>query len=287
MPTTIFQGERVKEVELLDLFPPSEGVISQYYGRIGSGKTYAATADIFELLRCGKVVYANWHIHYDGYDERKSFFRVFITLVFPWITRFYVFPKENLHYFEFSDEWAQKQGFKDWPDWFSHLTDCHLFGDEGHVMFDSYVSTRMSMEKRAAVLHTRHFDRSIHIVSQRPTAIHVAMRANVNKFYKCEKVLGWPLIRFRRVEYQDMVNENVDENEEKIVSVKQYWGRKRIFEAYDTKYLRGDTKASQKVMFQAWHYGYLAKCKLLFTDLFGHRTDKKLSTASQQVNSVV
>jgi hypothetical protein len=269
MPTTIFDGKRIREVELLDVFPASEGVIDQYYGRIGCGKTYAATCDALELLRRGKVVYANWDIDYRGYDERASKFRLFVSLIFPWIRRFYFFPKENLHYFEFSDEWAIKKGFKDWADWFSHLTDCDIFADEGHLIFDSYTATRMSMEKRASILHTRHFNRSIHIISQRPTAVHVAMRANVNVFYRCEKIFQWgKIVRFKKTEFQDMANENVDENPDLEIGRRYYWGKQRIFEAYDTKYLRRGMKSSQKVMFEAYDYGYIARCALFFRQFF-------------------
>lgn len=259
MSSIVNAGKKVAEIELLDLFPPNDGMITQYYGRIGSGKTYAATADILELLRAGRVVYANWKIHYEGFDERKSWPYLLLSLLFFWKKRFYSFPPENLKYFEFSDAWCKTQGYPSFIDWFASRTDCHIFADEGHVIFDSYQGIKASIEKRATILHTRHFDRSIHVISQRPTAIHVAMRANVNVFYKCEKTLTWPFVRFRRTEYQDMLNENVDENEEKIISVKGYWGRARIFEAYDTKYLRGDVKPSQKVLFEAFDLNYLSR----------------------------
>ena len=283
MPTTIFSGKRVEEVELLDIVPASEGQIDQYYGRIGCGKTYAATSDALDLLRRGNVVYVNWHMQYEGYDERKSKFHLFVSMIFPWIRRFYFFPKENLHYFEFSDNWAQTQDIligstkevrkaADWADWFSHLTDCHVFADEGHLIFDSYMATRMSMEKRASILHTRHFNRTIHIISQRPTAVHVAMRANVNIFYKCEKIFQFGrLVRFKRTEFQDMMNESVNEDEELAVGKKYYWGHARIFNSYDTKYLRGGMQKSQRVLFQAYDVGYFDRFKMFFSGLLPKR----------------
>jgi hypothetical protein len=244
-------------------------MMAVYYGRIGSGKTYAATADILDKLRKGKVIYANWLLQYGGTDERKSAGRVLISLLLPWYRRFYNFPKENLIYFELSDKWARDNGYKDFTDWFSTRTDCDIYADEGHMMFDSYQGTRMSIDKRAAILHTRHFNRSIYIISQRPTAIHVSMRANVNVFFRCEKIWSFgPFVRFKRTEYQDMLGETVDENEEKILGVKYYWGKKRIFDSYDTKYLRGDMKDSQKVLFEAYEFKYPARVALFFRDLF-------------------
>lgn len=264
MPTSVQVGKKVAEIELLDLFQAHEGQISQYYGRIGNGKTYAATADVLDLLRRGKVVYVNWPINFQGYDERESLFRVMLTLFLPFIKRFYYFPPENLKYFELSDAWAVSQGYDDFVHWLGSRTDCDMFMDEGHVMFDSYVATKMSLEKRAAILHTRHFNRSIHIVSQRPTAIHVSMRANVNIFYKCEKYFQFgSLVRFRRLEFQEMTAESVDENPDNIVSVKHYWGKKRIFNAYNTRYLRGNISASQKNAFEAYELTYKDKLQLI------------------------
>lgn len=269
MPSFVPNGEKISEIELLDLFPPYMGMISQYYGRIGSGKTYAATCDILDLLRRGQVVYANWKIHYTGYDQRGSIPYLFLSLLLPWKRELLRFPADNLRYFEFSDQWAKKEGYNTFIDWLASRTDCHIFGDEGHVMFDSYQAARASIEKRATILHTRHFDRSIHIISQRPTAIHVAMRANVNVFYKCEKKLQiGSIIRFKRSEYQDMQNENVDEDPEKVISVKGYWGKKKVFEAYNTKYLRGDIKPSQKVHIDGYRYKFITRIYLLFRAIF-------------------
>lgn len=283
MASSFFAGRRVREVELLDLFPPNEGSIIQYYGRIGGGKTYAATADILEALRQGRVVYANWRIHYEGTDERVSVMWALLGVLWPWHHRFYKFPPENLKYFEFSDEWAKTQGFKKFEEWLETRTDCIIVGDEGHVMFDSYQSTRMSMTKRAAVLHTRHFERSIWIISQRPTAIHVSMRANVNQFYRCECQfkLG-PLVYFKRTEFQDMTAETVDEQEEKIVSTRHYWGQQKVFDAYDSTYLRGEVGASQRVLFEAYDYPYLGRVLLLLHNIWAsvkpHKREKVIHT---------
>ncbi len=272
MATTYFDGKEVREIELLDLFPPSAGMISQYYGRIGSGKTYSATADVLELLRMGKVVYTNWKIHYEGYDQRKSLAYILLSIFWPFKKRFYAFPKENLKYIEVDKQFHEN---------FSKLTDCHVFLDEGHVVFDSYEMARLDIEKRKSILHTRHFDRSIHIISQRPTAIHVAMRANVNVFYKCEclwQIFHWT--RFKRTEFQDMTNETVNEDPELIISEKYYFGKQEVFKAYNTKYLRGNILPSQRVEFKAFDYHYLGKIKLLFRYFVGKKEDNIIDITS-------
>src|SRR5690349_7765902 len=85
--------------EILDLFAPVDGTINFYYGRIGGGKSYAATADILELLKHGEVVYANWKIDWQGFDQRKSFVALFMKTFF-FRHLFFSYPKENFHYID-------------------------------------------------------------------------------------------------------------------------------------------------------------------------------------------
>jgi len=245
-------------------------MIVLYFGRIGSGKTYCATADILTDLKRGQVWYCNWRIAYDGYNEEDSWFALILGVI--GLKREYrVFPKENLKYIDISDSENVKvdgeSTGKDFISWLSSLTDCKLGLDEGHVAFDSYEKTRTSIAKRNAVLWTRHYDRSYLIISQRPSAIHVTMRANVNRFYKHEKVLSWPFIVFKRSEYQDMTDETVDESDP--VSTKWYLAKKSVMQAYDSKYLRGDTPQSQRVQFEAFKLNYIQKIIKTLITFFG------------------
>ncbi|MEO5351472.1 MAG: hypothetical protein H7836_17785, partial [Magnetococcus sp. YQC-3] len=50
---SLFEEEKVNGY---DYFPPEEGSIDQYFGRLGSGKTYALTAEILDALCRGQVV---------------------------------------------------------------------------------------------------------------------------------------------------------------------------------------------------------------------------------------
>jgi len=248
-------GTRIPSVDLLGLFEAEEGAINLYYGGFGSGKTYGATADVFSDLMNGSVVYVNWDIKYDGFDERKSFRHVFWkTLFFKDV--FYKFPKDNLKRYKISDDWARMQEkadgsfYRDFWEWFRSRTDCVVYADEGYVLLDSYRGIKVSLEDRVSVLSTRHINRTINIVSQRPEAVHVSARGNVNRFYKFEKKMKWPLI-FKRTEFQALKNDTVDEDPEKIVSVKTYFARKYILDAYDSRYLRAGIPVSQKVQFEA------------------------------------
>lgn len=265
MPTPVqntIPGQPVPEIDLVDLFEAEEGSINQYYGRIGQGKTYNATADALADLAAGRVVYLNWHLHYEGFDERSSLMQLLGSLL-GLKRRFYRFPKENLRYISIDHNFLDN---------FEKLTDCKVYLDEGHVAFDSYEMAKMSLRKRQAVLHTRHFNRTICIISQRPTAVHVSMRANVNIFYKCEKLLQWPLLIFRRTEFQDLTGETVDETQP--ISSKVYFAKKHVLNAYNSKYLRNGMEPSQKVFFEAYDLSYRERlsqfwrvCRSLFPGL--------------------
>lgn len=268
-------GTKVISNELIDVFSASEGAINMYYGLIGNGKTYAATSDILELLKQGKVVYCNWKIIVNDFDDRKSFIMLLKNTLLFWKKRFYYIPcSQNLHFFD--PEQFNTTG--DLVEWLSSLNDCHIFFDEGQDMFDSYEGTRFSKSKRRLILHTRHYHRTLNIISQRPTAIQVSARGNVNRFYKCVKIASWPWPRFARFEFQEMTGETVNEAVEPI-SKKTYWGSKRVFSAYNTDYLAEGIPKSQQVFFDAYDLtlGQKTKAwKLWFTTTLQNAFGKQL-----------
>jgi len=248
-----------QKIDLLDFFNIDDGEINFYYGRIGEGKTYGGTADAYEDLLRGQIVYTNWPLNFNGVDQRKEILFLIGGLIFPWRNTYFKFPKENWHLLPVDGNFHEN---------FSKITSAKVYLDEGHVVFDSYEMAKLSMDKRISVLHTRHFDRSINIISQRPTAVHVTMRANVNRFYKFDKLLHLGnLILFRRREYQDMTQETVDETES--VSTKLYFAKQFIFNLYNSKYLRGDLKESQTVNYEAYKLTYIEKIASLLRVLFG------------------
>jgi len=251
-------GKKVLTQDLVDVFSASEGSINMYYGKIGNGKTYSATSDILDLLNQGKVVYANWHMVVDDFDDRESLVMLIMnTLLFR--KRFYKIPcSKNLHFFD--PETFDSTGAL--VEWLSGLNDCHIFFDEGQDMFDSYEGTRFSKAKRRLILHTRHYHRTLNIISQRPTAIQVSARGNVNRFYKCEKLASWPWIRFCRPEFQQMVGDTVDETADPV-SLKTYWAKKSVFEAYNTDYLAQGIPKSQRVYFEAFDLRFVERARLL------------------------
>lgn len=264
-------GKQVLKEDLIDVFEASEGSINMYYGLIGNGKTYAATADILDLLVQGKVVYCNWKVIVEDFDDRQNLVVILVNLLLG-RKRFYRIPcQKNLHFFD--PETFDSTGAL--VEWLSKLNDCHVFFDEGQDMFDSYEGTRFSKAKRRLILHTRHYHRTLNIISQRPTAIQVSARGNVNRFYKCVKIASWPWVRFARYEFQEMTGETVDETKDPV-SRKIYWGSGRVFRAYNTDYLAEGIPKSQQVFFEAYDLTMKEKLIVLknaFLALFQRRDD--------------
>lgn len=243
-------------VDIFDYLPPQEGEINIYYGRIGSGKTYAGTRNILNELRRGNVVYANWNVKFDGYDERDNFWLLLLG-VLGIKKHFKVIPKSNFHFWDFQRQLLDGREALPFVDQLSVLTDCSVHLDEGHIPFDSYEATKMSERKRSAVFATRHFNRKLTIYTQRANSVHTNLRGNSNRFFKCEsfkhRFLFWSWLTLQVTEFQDLSSSgSVDEtrvfdkdgletDEYKFaVSQERFRARKKIFDCYDTKYLRGE-----------------------------------------------
>jgi len=205
-----------------------------YYGRIGNGKTYAATCDIIELLKRGETVYCNWDINFDTFDERDSFKHVLVKSLFGRKDFFYYSP-ENFHYFHPDDIDVAHLG---------KLVNVHIFIDEAQWIFNSHVRNP-DEEKRKLILHNGHYCRSLNIISQRPTNVFKDMRSQVNVWYKCEKKLSWPFLVFQRTAFEDMKNDLPDE-EVPSGKPKVYFASRRVLEAYSTHAMR-DKDAIERI----------------------------------------
>lgn len=248
--------KHVPAQEMVDYFQPVEGDINMYYGHIGNGKSYAATADIYELLKRGDVVFANWVCDFPDFDERRSLGHLIMKTIF-FRKRFFKFPASNFHYIDVDK-------YEDTMELIKHLSklaNVHVFLDEGQWILDSYEGMKFSVEKRKMILHTRHYNRSLNIISQRPSAIQVSARGNVNRFYKCVKKLSWPWLVFQRSEIQEMKDEMPNENE--VVSTKVYLANPMILRAYNTQAMRGADALEQTVNFEAYDLNLWDKIKYM------------------------
>jgi len=194
-----------------------------YCGRLGQGKTYAMVRDVLRALNTGNVVYTNFTLNWNGYDERENIVSLFFGLL--GLKKSYIsYPRSNLKFLPTDDNWHKE---------FQKTRDCIHAIDEAYVLFDSYQMSKMPMSQRLNILQTRKFDRSIWYTTQRPTSVHAVMRGMTNVFYRCEKWNIPFMTLFARDEFDLATDETV--NDEERLSRKIYRGEKRYFQMYNTK----------------------------------------------------
>jgi len=262
-------AKEIPQEELDDYFPADEGSANLYYGLIRSGKTYGATADIHEELRQGHTVYATWPIATKDFDDRQSVLFILRGLFLPWKKRYFYIPtSKNFHYI--NAETGEVDGIKTFDptspqayiNFLNTLNHCSLYIDEAWRVIDSYKGVNFSVESRNLILVTGHKFRTVNLIAQRPTSIHVTARGNMNRFYRFEKLGSiFGFVRFLRTEFQVMTGENVDEESEPI-SVKTYWGKRWIFESYNSYYY-GELDTLHPPTFYAWDLDYVERLRLL------------------------
>jgi len=251
----------MKTEEIFSIFEPVEGLNTVYYGKVRNGKTYAATADILELLERGEIVYANWNIDFEGLDERKSFARVLMKFLFG-KPIFYNFKKENFHYIDLTV--FNKPEFLGE---LNRLVGVHLFIDEGQWVLpslDKNFSPEL-VEKMKLVLHGGHYCRSLNIITQRPVNISKTTRSQINTWFLCEKLMSWPFLLFRKSSISDMVDDLPDETS--VDSVKLYWpwNNRRVFGAYNTHGMRGKDAIESVVDFEVYVSSFWERLGLLWS----------------------
>lgn len=276
MKKTALLGKQVDEKELEGTFKAPEGTIDMIYGHIRNGKTTHGVRVMLDSLENGVPVYSNLNLDLSkfNFDDRVSFKHTFWNwLLFK--KRYYTFDKKNFHYVD-EKKYKQKE---DLIAFLLTLTDCCIVWDEGQWLLDSYSGTKFALDLRLWLLHTGHFNRRIVIITQRPTSVHVTARGNIARFFKCKKLLSWPFMVLRVMEFQDMKAETVDE-EAPPVSRSLYIANRRIFKAFNTHYLRGGVPVSQKVFLQAYDLNFYERCQAIASSLFGLLKPKERDDAS-------
>lgn len=259
-------GKKVIDIsKLIDVFEAQEGEIQQIIGKTGNGKTYEGTRRAWGYLTSGYTVYTTWRmILPDYYDERENKFVVFMKTLF-FKKQFYKFDlKKNWHFIDIDRP--------DLVEFLAGLTDCIVFLDEGQDIFDSYEGVGMAQIKRRSLTRTRHLRKTLIVISQRASAVHVTARANVTFFYKAVKTRAWwfpfkPYFKVYRTEEVDTGMLPVWEdsiNDWQAELWHSHFARQYIYEMYNSWYLRAGIPKSQTVAFEAYNLNQFEKLVLLF-----------------------
>lgn len=247
-----------KTKEIFDVFQPTEGLNTVYFGKVRNGKTYSATADIIALIEQGEIVYANWDIDFDDFDERKSF-KIVLAKVLLGKKYFYVYSKENFHYMNVTDETSE--------DFMTiaqlhRLVGVHVFIDEGQWIFNSH-SRKDDVDARHLILEGGHYCRTLNVITQRPNNIYVDVRSQIHIWYKCEKVFQFGgFIRFDRTEIQDMKDDLPWQDPDVKPNIKGYWASKKVYDRYETHGMRAKDAVVELPKFDVYETTLLSRLAL-------------------------
>jgi len=178
-----------------------------------------------------------------------------VVLFFPWM-RIY-------HHFDHSN-WRYLDVFRDdiWEDLLK-ANDCTMYFDDVIVqLFDSYEKTNFAKYRRQWAFTTRHYNRTIVLVTQRTSQIQVALRSQVNRFYRCDRFTKFPLI-FRVTEFQEMKDENVD-LDKPSGRHRYHFASKQVLNAYSTHGLRPQGLPDLSPVIRSYRLHYWDKLKHVF-----------------------
>lgn len=287
-------GRRIDISELVELFEAKEGDLEHIIGKTGMGKTYESTRRALKYLETGNVVYTSWPLNLpERFDQRKSISQLLMKLIF-FRSKFYEFDyKKNWHYVNL-DDYLDEDGLfqtEKFSRFMASRTDCIFMLDEGQDVFDSH--QKSGKIARQSITRTRHMHKKLIIVSQRAQAVDVTARGNVTYFYKCEAVR----MPFLPTLFRVYVTDEIDEGNNYPIWVRhnsqgdEIWkaplyhsgfARKRIYDAYDSWYMRKNMMKSQQIHVKGYSLTTREKFRLLKDLVFNKDIENKLSTGYPQ-----
>lgn len=279
-------GKRIIDISpLLDVFEAQEGEVQHIIGKTGQGKTYEATRRALLYLFSGYTVYTTWRLNLpDFYDERQHLWPLLRNFILR-RKEYYRFDlKQNWKHIdllegEFVDPITKIVDVKKLSEYIARITDAIVMLDEGQDVFDSH--TKGTAAARQTITRTRHMHKTLIVISQRAQAVDVTARANVTYFYKCVKALSWPRALFRVY-----ITDEIDENTSYPIWVRHDsqgretwkapvwrsgWARQKVYDSYDSWYLRQNMIRSQDIHFDAYSLSFSERLKALVSYLAPRR----------------
>jgi hypothetical protein len=275
-------GKRIIDLQtILDRFEAQEGEVQHIIGKTGMGKTYEATRRALLFLYSGYTVYTTWRLNLpDYYDEREH--------IWPVIRNLLLFRKEFVR-FDFRKNWiyVDLESYDDpetgifdtekFAEFLATRTDCIFMLDEGQDVFSSH--KRAGEVARQSITRTRHMHKTLIVISQRAQAVDVNARGNVTYFYRCEKkriLFFFTYFKVYRTEEIDDANSYplwVRHNSQGDVIWKapvyhSGFAKKRIYDAYDSWFMRQNMVRSQNIELDAFEVSGLDKVRLLWRAIF-------------------
>ncbi|MFA6376663.1 MAG: zonular occludens toxin domain-containing protein [Candidatus Paceibacterota bacterium] len=144
-------------------------MITLHAGKLGQGKSYWATREVWKTINRGIDCYVNWRIDFDAYFARER--RGWRGFLWKWWNRL-TFGNEKIgkvYYWEnFDDLYKIRQG--------------ELFFDEAHQELNSRKWADIPKEFVKKLTLSRHYHLNMHFISQHQGQVDVIVRRLANYF---------------------------------------------------------------------------------------------------------
>jgi len=190
-------------VEFYQGFRCIKNMFRIYFGQLGQGKTYAMTRQVFSELRQGNDVYLNYFLDVPKYQDQI----------------FYIPSSKIVEVFQSLNYSRKKQK-------------AVVALDEGWILFDSYLSTKMDLAMRVKIASLRKHRIDLLLTTQRVSALHKSARDLVNEFWQVSTLNYFFARGFRFVQYELDGASNLDL--QNPMQTEMCFLRKKIADSYDT-----------------------------------------------------
>jgi len=193
-------------------------MIVLHIGKIGEGKSYSCTWEIWKWLRKGVDVYANWDINFTSYLKKRE--RSF----------FYRFINRNR-------KWGKLYFFTNIQDIYG-IVNGQIYIDEAHTWLGSREYRDTPKEFITKMSQSRKYKTDLHFICQYASQIESVVRNLCNIVVVHTKFFG--LMRFK--EYDGIYINSLDEPEKKPKSIITGWVifRKAFANSYNTFQILGN-----------------------------------------------
>lgn len=193
-----------------------------WLGKLGQGKSYAMTCELLNELNRGTIVYTNYRIFWNGKTVNKFNWKT-------WKWEKISYPASNLRPVAGLSIKKILQHVENGTKQRHNI----LALDEGYLYFDSYQGTRMSLDVRKFILHSRKRHIDIWYTAQRLMSIATTMREMTDYFYKCRS-LNLLFFRIFWVTMHDLEDKKDGGLSDRIGFPSFYLSNPIVYKSYDT-----------------------------------------------------
>lgn len=157
-------------------------MITLHTGKLGVGKSYWATKDVWKKIVQGKDCYVNWRIDYtDYYTYRTTSWRGFLWAL--WIKCTFANTKfGKVYYWETLDDlYTIRNG--------------EVYFDEAHMAVDARDFARLPKAFKTKLTQSRKYGLNLHFITQHQGQIDIAIRRLANSIVQHKK--SWKLFYWK------------------------------------------------------------------------------------------